>query len=80
MIKKLGTDPIKAFILKGFGIVWEQAPLSIANSPLPLTAENCWECGTCCVKISPKDKNILVFGEISRMIQCRSPQNMKIMV
>ena len=21
-----GTDPIKAFILKGFGIVWKQAP------------------------------------------------------
>ena len=62
------------------GIVRGQAPLSIANSPLPLTAENCWECGTCCVKISPKDENILVFGEISRVIQRRFPQNMKIMV
>ena len=21
-----GTDPIKAFLIKGFGVVWEQAP------------------------------------------------------
>ena len=25
-LNSAGTDPIKAFILKGFGIVWEQAP------------------------------------------------------
>ena len=25
-VNSAGTDPIKAFILKGFGIVWEQAP------------------------------------------------------
>lgn len=30
-----GTDPVKAFILKGFGIVREQAPLSIDISLLP---------------------------------------------
>jgi hypothetical protein len=34
-----GTDSIKAFILKGFGIVWEQAPLSIDISPLPDSVE-----------------------------------------
>jgi hypothetical protein len=34
-----GTDPIKAFIIKGFGIAREQAPLSVANSPLPDSVE-----------------------------------------
>ena len=63
----------------------EQAPAIdvLAGAPKAdggMTAENSREDGTCCMKISPKDENILVFGEISRMIQCRFPQNMKIMV
>ena len=39
LVNPAGTGPIKAFILKGFAIVREQAPLSIANSPLPDLAE-----------------------------------------
>lgn len=34
-LNSAGTDPIKAFILKGFGIVRGQAPLSIDISLLP---------------------------------------------
>ena len=34
-LNSAGTDPIKAFILKGLGIVRGQAPLSIDISPLP---------------------------------------------
>ena len=45
-----------------------------------MTAENSREDGTCCMKISPKDENILVFGEISPVIPFRFPLNMKIMI
>ena len=85
MINSAGTDPIKAFILKGFGIAREQAPDTdvLAGAPKAdggMTAENFREDGTCCMKISPKDENILVFGEISPVIPFRFPLNMKIMI
>lgn len=35
LVNSAETDPIIAFILKGFGIMWKQAPLSIDISLLP---------------------------------------------
>lgn len=45
-----GTDPIKAFILKGFGVVWKQAPAVdvLAGAPKAdggMSAENSREDG-----------------------------------
>ena len=40
-----GTDPVKAFIIKGFGIVRGQAPLSIDISPLPDLVEKLPDAG-----------------------------------